>query len=75
MALLGGQASGGGRRPLPYAADGTQIYETNLSGGLGVPFGKNRVTIDVSVQRDWRTSVFGVTENAYIVSTGLTIHP
>jgi hypothetical protein len=33
------------------------------------------VTIDVSVQRDWRTSILGVTENAYIVSTGLTIHP
>jgi hypothetical protein len=66
---------GGGRRPLPYASDGIQIYETNLSGGLGIPFGKNRVTIDVSVQRDWRTSILGVTENAYIVSTGLTIHP
>jgi hypothetical protein len=66
---------GGGRRPLPYASDGTQVYETNLSGGLGIPFGRNRVTIDVSVQKDWRTSLFGVTENAYIVSTGLTIHP
>jgi hypothetical protein len=66
---------GGGRRALPYAVDGTQIYETDLSGGLGVPFGRGHVTIDVSVVRDWRTSVVGVSENAYIVSTGLTIHP
>lgn len=66
---------GGGRRPLPYAVDGTQIYETDLSGGLGIPFGRGRVTIDVSVVRDWRTSVVGVSESAYIVSTGLTIHP
>jgi hypothetical protein len=66
---------GGGRRPLPYAVDGTQIYETDLSGGLGIPFGRGRVTIDVSVVRDWRTSVVGVSENAYVVSTGLTIHP
>jgi hypothetical protein len=66
---------GGGRRALPYVVDGTQIYETNLSGGLGVPFGRGRVTIDVSVVKDWRSSVVGVTEGAYIVSTGLTIHP
>jgi hypothetical protein len=66
---------GGGRRPLPYDVDGTQIYETDLSGGLGIPFGRGRVTIDVSVVRDWRTMVAGVSENAYIVSTGLTIHP
>lgn len=66
---------GGGRRPLPYSVDGTQIYETDFSGGLGVPFGRGRVTIDVSVVRDWRTAVNGVSESAYIVSTGLTIHP
>jgi hypothetical protein len=66
---------GGGRRALPYVVDGVQINETDLSGGVGIPFGRGRVTVDVSVVRDWRTSVVGVTENAYIVSTGLTIHP
>ncbi|HWZ60854.1 MAG TPA: hypothetical protein VNW46_17850 [Gemmatimonadaceae bacterium] len=66
---------GGGRRALPYVVAGTQINETDLSGGVGIPFGRGRVTLDISVVRDWRTSVVGVTESAYITSTGLTIHP
>jgi hypothetical protein len=66
---------GGGRRALPYVVDGIQIHETNIAGGIGIPFGRGRVTIDISVLHDWRTSVAGVSENAFITSTGLTIHP
>jgi hypothetical protein len=66
---------GGGRRPLPYMFDGVSIMETDIGGGLGIPFGRGRATLDLSLNHDWRTEVAGVSESAYILSLGLTIRP
>lgn len=66
---------GGGRRPLGSVVDGTAIMETDLSGGIGVPFGRGHAVVDLSLTRAFRTGVVGATEDAYILSTGLTIHP
>lgn len=66
---------GGGRRPLPYIFDAVSINETDLGGGIGVPFGRGRATLDLSINHYWRTEVAGVNETAYIFSTGLTIRP
>ncbi len=66
---------GGGRRPLGSVVDGSAIMETDLSGGIGVPFGRGHAVVDLSLTRAFRSGVQGVTENAYILSTGLTIHP
>jgi hypothetical protein len=66
---------GGGNRPLPYVLGGTAIRETDLSGGLGIPLLLQRSVLDVSVIHADRTQVFGVHEQAFILSVGLTIRP
>ena len=66
---------GGGNRPLPYVLGGTAIRETDLSGGLGIPLLLQRSVLDVSVLHADRTQVFGVHEQAFILSVGLTIRP
>jgi hypothetical protein len=54
---------------------GTAIRETDLSGGLGIPLLLQRSVLDVSVIHADRTQVFGVHEQAFILSVGLTIRP
>jgi hypothetical protein len=66
---------GAGNRPLPYVLSGTEIRETDISGGLGFPLLGGKSILDVSLMHAARTEVLGVSESAFDLSVGLTIRP
>lgn len=68
--------AGAQTRTLPFTADGETVRENDLSAGLGIPLGVQRTALDLTVQRAFRTApVLGISEAAWMLSAGLTIHP
>ncbi len=61
-------------RGLPFGANGDQVSERSLSGGLSVPMARGRGQIDLALQRASRSAA-GASEKAWLVSIGLGIRP
>lgn len=61
-------------RTLPFGANGDQVSERSLSGGLSVPFARGRAQVDLALQRATRSAA-GADEKAWFVSIGLGIRP
>lgn len=61
-------------RELPFSALGEQPRETALSGGLGMPLARGRVSLDFGVQRASRTAG-EARETAWTYGLGLTVRP
>ncbi len=61
-------------RQLPFGVGLNRVNETSLNGGVGLPFASGRSVFDVAVQRAHRAAG-SFSENAWIVSVGLSIKP
>lgn len=61
-------------RGLPFGANGDQVTEKAISGGVGIPLARGRGIIDVSLQRASRSAT-GADERAWSLSIGLGIKP
>lgn len=66
---------GARRRTLPFAAAGMTVTETSFGGGIGLPFARDRISIDLAALRALRTAPSGVKESAYLLSMGLRLRP
>jgi hypothetical protein len=66
---------GGRWRKLPFLANSQEVRETSYGGGLGIPFARNRASIDFAVLRNTRSGVSNIKESAYNFSFGLRIQP
>lgn len=81
---LGGSEAGGSPFPLrvgfryaqlPFAPTGTsQPHETTLAAGTGINFAGSRGTIDLALERVWRTGG-GASEHAWQLGFGMTVRP
>jgi hypothetical protein len=60
---------------LPFRADGALVRENAVSGGIGIPVRFDQATIDLAVQRAFRSAAIDVSESAWTVSVGLTVRP
>lgn len=61
-------------RGLPFGANGDQVSERSLSGGIGIPVARGRGVIDLSLQRATRSAA-GANERAWSLGIGLGIKP
>lgn len=61
-------------RTLPFGANGDQVSERSLSGGLSIPMARGRGQVDLALQRASRAAA-GASEKAWLVSIGLGIRP
>lgn len=62
-------------RTLPFAADGDQVRERSISGGLGTSFANGRVLTDFAAIRAARSADIGASEHAWTLSFGFTVRP
>ncbi len=64
-------------RTLPFVAGGAVVRENDITGGLGIPLGGlQRAALDLAVRRALRTtSVLGISEDAWMLSLGITVRP
>jgi hypothetical protein len=64
-------------RTLPFLADGAVVRENAITGGLGIPLGGlQRAAFDLAVRRALRTTpVLGISEDAWMLSLGITVRP
>jgi hypothetical protein len=60
---------------LPFEADGALVRENAVSGGLGIPVRFDQATIDLALQRAFRSASIDVSESAWTLSVGLTVRP
>jgi hypothetical protein len=60
---------------LPFEADGALVRENAVSGGFGIPVRFDQATIDLAVQRAFRSASLDVSESAWTLSVGLTVRP
>lgn len=61
-------------RGLPFGAQGDQVSERSVSGGVGLPLGRGRAQVDLALQRSTRRAA-GLTERSWFVGVGLGIRP
>jgi hypothetical protein len=62
-------------RTLPFTADGNNVTEKSVSGGLGTLFANGRVLSDLAVIRANRSAGLSASENAWTISIGLSVRP
>jgi hypothetical protein len=63
-------------RQLPFLLEeGQQPSEFSVSAGTGGRFAKGRAAYDLALQRLWRTSDGGFSEDAWVLTFGLTLKP
>lgn len=60
--------------PFPLVP-GQQPTETGVSTGTGVRFAKGRAGVDVALERTWRSSGGGFSEESWTLSFGITLKP
>jgi hypothetical protein len=60
---------------LPFRADGALVRENAVSGGFGIPVRFDQATIDLALQRAFRSAAIDVSESAWTLSVGLTVRP
>jgi hypothetical protein len=63
------------RRTLPFTLGSTEVRETALSIGAGIPISGGSSRIDLGLERANRGSVGGVSERAWIFSAGFMVRP
>jgi len=61
-------------RTLPFGANGDQVSERAVSGGIAIPFARGRAQADLTLQRATRSGA-GASEKAWFLSIGLGIRP
>ncbi|HEY5220497.1 MAG TPA: hypothetical protein VIJ16_11845 [Gemmatimonadaceae bacterium] len=62
-------------RDLPFPADGQQVHEGSVSGGLGLVMARGHAAFDLSMIRAQRSAGIGISESAWTMSAGITIRP
>ena len=63
-------------RQLPFPlTPGQQPSEFSVAGGTGARFAKGHAAADLALQRVWRKADGGFSEDAWILSLGLTLKP
>lgn len=73
--------AGARRRTLPFPVSGAQVRETDVNGGLGLPFAGGRALGDLALQHASRTpegatgAIQGASERSWTLSLGFTIRP
>lgn len=60
--------------PFPLVP-GEQPSESGVSAGTGVRFAKGRAAVDMALERTWRSSGGGYSEEAWTLSFGITLKP
>jgi hypothetical protein len=60
---------------LPFEAEGALVRENAVSGGIGIPVRFDQATIDLALQRAFRSASIDVSESAWTLSLGLTVRP
>lgn len=63
------------RRTLPFSVTGSQVKETDLAVGIGIPLARLRAGADVALQRSLRRDGGDVHENAWTFSIGIAVKP
>jgi hypothetical protein len=66
---------GAATRTLPFEAVNTVVRENLITAGLGLPLSFQRAQVDFALQRALRSAPPGYSENAWLLSIGLTIRP
>ncbi|HVA58742.1 MAG: hypothetical protein WBQ26_09040 [Gemmatimonadaceae bacterium] len=62
-------------RDLPFPADGHQVREASLAGGLGFSMAQGHASFDLGLVRMTRSAGIGISESAWTMNAGLTIRP
>lgn len=63
-------------RQLPFPlTPGVQPTEFSVAGGTGGRFAKGHAAVDVALQRLWRSDDTGFSEDAWVLTFGLTLKP
>ncbi len=62
-------------RDLPFPAEGHQVHEGSVSGGLGFGLAQGRASVDLGVVRSVRSAGISISESAWTMNVGLTIRP
>ena len=62
-------------RTLPFSVDSTAVKERSLSGGMAFPLSGGRVLLNVGAIRAHRTGSGNLAEDAWTLSTGITVRP
>jgi hypothetical protein len=60
--------------PFPLTP-GVQPTEFSVAGGTGGRFAKGHAAVDVALQRLWRSDDTGFSEDAWVLTFGLTLKP
>jgi hypothetical protein len=62
-------------RTLPFSVDDTPVKDRSVSGGVAFPLADGRVQFSFAAIRSARSGGGNASENAWTVSTGLTVRP
>lgn len=62
-------------RTLPFSAEGHNVTERSLTGGLGTLLANGRASVDLAAIHAVRDAGVGIGERAWILSIGLTVRP
>jgi hypothetical protein len=62
-------------RTLPFSVDATPVKERSVSGGLAFPLAAGRVQFSLGAIRSRRSGSGTLAENAWTMSTGITVRP
>jgi hypothetical protein len=62
-------------RQLPFGVNAQQVRETEVTGGLGIPFSQNRAALDLSVAHAVRSANVALSETGWVISLGISIKP
>ncbi len=62
-------------RDLPFPAQGHQVHESSVSGGLGLGLAQGHAMFDLGLVHSARTAGINISESAWTLNAGLTIRP
>jgi hypothetical protein len=62
-------------RTLPFQAEGRDVTENSVSGGLGTTFANGRVLTDFAAIYANRSAGLPATEHAWTLSFGISLRP
>jgi hypothetical protein len=62
-------------RTLPFQAEGSDVKENSISGGLGTTLANGRVLADFAAIHANRSSDIGASERAWTLSIGISVRP
>ena len=62
-------------RQLPFGIGTTQVRETEVTGGVGIPLSSGHAALDLSLAHASRSANVGFSETGWIFSVGIAIKP